>query len=149
MTQPISTTLIVKNLSYIPALLIGLSPESYLILTAFLGFDLILGVLRAVSIGGMQAFKSYKLAAGILSKFLVLTVPLVFVWSGRGAGFDFTIIGQWGVGALILAQAYSILGHINAIRAGEDKSEWDAVSWLILKLRKILEEVMKDSHSKP
>lgn len=139
----------IKNLAYtIPAVLIGLTPESYAILTVFMAVDLVFGVMRAVALGGWQAFKSYKLTAGILSKFMVLSIPLLLVWAGRGAGFDFTVLGQWGIGALIISQAYSILGHINAIRVGEDKTEWDAVSWVIRTLRSGLEKVLVDNHTK-
>lgn len=137
-----------KNLAYIPAFLIGLSPESYVILTVFMGIDFVLGILRAITLGGMQAFKSYKLAAGVLSKLLVLSVPLILAWGGRGSGMDFTMLAQWGIGALTLSQLYSILGHINAIRAGEDRSEWDAVSWIMGRLRRTLEQILMDSHSK-
>lgn len=138
----------IKNAAYFPALLIGLSPESFMILTVFLILDFFLGVVRAITFGGMQAFKSWKLVSGIISKFLVLTVPLIVVWAGRGAGFDFTLLGQWGIGMLVLSQAYSILGHINAIRSKEDKTEWDAVSFILASIRAVLEQVLKDGHSK-
>lgn len=137
-----------KNLAYIPALLLGLSTESYMILTFFMALDFVLGITRAAFFGGPRAIKSYKLAAGVLSKFLVLSVPLIMVWGGRGAGIDFTMLGQWGIGALILSQLYSILGHINAIRLGEDRAEWDAVSVVMSKFRTALEAVLIDSHSK-
>lgn len=149
MTATTGSTIFLKNLAYtFPALLLGLTPESYMILTAFMVFDLFLGILRAVVLGGGAAFKSYKLAAGIVSKFLVLIVPLILVWTGRGAGFDFTLLAQWGIGALIISQAYSMLGHINAIRVGEDKNEWDAVSWILGRLRSALEAILIDHHSK-
>lgn len=146
--EPITTSVMLKNVAYIPAVLLGLSPESYLILTVFMIIDFFFGIMRAVTLNGMQALKSYKMAAGVLSKFMALTVPLILVWAGRGSGFDFTLLGQWGIGALVLAQAYSILGHVNAIRSGQDKTEWDAVSWILSSLRAILEQVLKDGHSK-
>jgi hypothetical protein len=150
--EPVTSTggwMILKNLGYtIPALLIGLSPESYMILTVFMGVDFMFGIMRAVALGGWSTFKSYKLVAGVLSKFTVLIVPLILVWAGRGAGFDFTLLGQWGIGALVIAQTYSILGHINAMRLGEDRSEWDAVSWVLRTLRGVMERLLVDNHTK-
>ena len=138
----------IKNILYGPAVLIGLSTESYMILTVFMAADLVLGVTRAIYIGGGQAFKSYKLTAGVVSKLLVLAVPLIVVWAGRGAGVDLTMLGQGAIGILVLSQAYSMLGHINAIRSKEDKSEWDAVSFLLRKFRTMLEQLIIDGHNK-
>lgn len=147
-TESFTTAALLKNSAYVPAVLIGLSPESYMILTVFMIVDLFVGVIRAVILGGGKAFKSYKLASGILSKILVLCIPLLLVWAGRGAGFDFTVMGQWAVGVLVLSNAYSILGHINAIRLKEDRSEWDAIGAIQKRLRKGLEVMLIDGHSK-
>lgn len=138
----------IKNLGYIPALLIGLSPESYMILTVFMLADLALGITRSVLLNGWQSIKSYKLTAGLISKLLVLSVPLIVVWAGRGSGFDLKLLGQWSIGILVLSQAYSMLGHINAIRTGQDRTEFDGVSWLIRKLRTTLEALIIDGHNK-
>ena len=143
----ITTGVFLKNAAYFPAFLLGLSHESYMILSVFMLADLILGISRSVILHGPQSIKSYKLTAGIVSKILVLCVPLILVWAGRGAGMDFTFLGQWAVGALVLSQAYSMLGHINAIRLGEEVAEWDAVSVIMQKLRKALEAVLVDGHN--
>lgn len=137
-----------KNALYLPSFLIGLSPESYLILAVFMGIDLFFGLVRTATLHGMNSIKSYKFTAGIISKLMVLTVPLIMVWAGRGAGFDFTFLGQWAIGALVLSQAYSILGHVNAIRLGEERTEWDAVSFILRKLRTGLEAMLIDAHNK-
>lgn len=138
---------VIKNLFYIPAFLLGLSPESYFILSVFMLVDLLLGITRSVVLHGWQSIKSYKLTAGVISKLVVLTVPLIVVWAGRGSGIDLTFLGQWSIGVLVLSQAYSMLGHINAIREGEEKTEWDAVSFLLKKIRGILENILVDSHN--
>lgn len=140
--------LLIKNMGYIPAFLIGLSTESYMILTVFMFADLVLGILRSTLLHGFTSIKSYKLTAGLISKLLVLAVPLIVVWAGRGASFDFTWLGQWSIGVLVLSQAYSMLGHINAIRTGQDTSEADGVSWVIRRLRSILEGIIIDGHNK-
>lgn len=147
MSKHFTFAAVLKNLAYIPALLIGLDGQSYFILTIFMFADLVFGISRTLILHGGQSFKSYKLTAGIVSKLLVLSVPLIVVWAGRGAGFDLTLLGQWAIGVLVLSQAYSMLGHINAIRLGQEASEWDAVSWLLQRLRLGLEVLIKDGHN--
>lgn len=140
--------MIMKEGAYIPAALLGLSSETYAILAVFMFADFILGVLRTVLLHGPRSFKSYKLVSGLISKLLVLATPLLVVWAGEGAGIPLLFIAQWSVGVLVLAQAYSILGHINAIRTNTDTTEWDAVAWIMGALRNILETVLTDGHSK-
>lgn len=147
-TESITWGVFLKNVAYAPAILLGLSSESYMILTVLMLVDLVVGVIRAVVIGGGRAFKSYKLASGLLSKFLVLCIPLLLVWAGRGAGMDFTMLGQWGIGVLVLSQVYSTLGHINAIRLKEDTTEWDAIGAIQKRLRNVIEALIVDGHSK-
>lgn len=139
---------LLKNLGYFPAFFLGLSPESYVILGIFMLADLVLGITRSVVLHGPSSIKSYKLTAGTISKLLVLSVPLIVVWAGRGANMDFTFLGQWAVGALVLSQTYSMLGHINAIRLGQDTAEWDAVSVVMAKIRAMLEVALVDGHNK-
>lgn len=143
-----SFTLIMREAAYIPAALLGLSPKTYGILAVFMVADFLLGILRTILLHGPRSFKSYKLVSGLVSKLLVLCTPLLVVWAGEGAGIPLLFIAQWSVGVLVLAQAYSILGHINAIRTGQDTTEWDAVAWIMANLRNTLERVLTDGHSK-
>lgn len=148
MNETVTNGAILKNFGYIPALLIGLSPEAYAILGVFMLADLALGISRTLLLHGGHSFKSYKLTAGLVSKLVVMAVPLIVVWAGRGAGVDLTLVGQWSVGILVLSQAYSMLGHINAIRVGEERTEWDGVSWLLKRLRGGFEAMIIDGHNK-
>lgn len=146
----ITTWAIVKNFLYIPAafFLAGLNSESYVILTFFMVLDFFLGIARAGYINGGASIKSYKMIAGFVTKILVTCVPLVVVWAGRGAMIDLRFLAQWSVGILILSQAYSVLGHINAIRVGKDIAEFDMVSALLANLRGIFENIIKGNHYK-
>lgn len=143
-----SFSMVMKEAAYIPAAFLGISPESYAILAVFMFADFFLGVLRTVLLHGPASFKSYKLISGLVSKLLVLCTPLLVVWAGEGADIPLLFIAQWSVGVLVLAQAYSILGHINAIRTGQDTTEWDGVAWVMGGLRSVLEALLTDGHSK-
>ena len=141
-------SLVVKEAAYIPAALLGIAPDTYAILAVFMFADFLLGIARTVLLHGPSSFKSYKLISGLVSKLLVLCTPLMVVWAGRGAGIPLLFVAQWSIGVMVLAQAYSIMGHINAIRTGKDTTEWDAMGWIQQSLRDILETVIIDGHSK-
>lgn len=138
----------VKNLLYLPAFLLGLDSQAVFILAALMLFDVITGVMRTYIVHGGHSIKSYRLAAGILSKVLILSVPLVLVWGGKGAGINFLPIAQGTLTVLVLAEVYSILGNIQSARLGKDVMEFDAVNFIIIRLRDWLEDmVVKDKHS--
>lgn len=139
-----------KNLLYIPAaFLMGVDQTSYEILGLFMVLDLVLGVTHAGIVGGVKAIRSQRLIAGVISKLTVMAVPLIVVWAGRGAGIDLLFLAQWSVGILVLAQAYSVLGHINSIRMGRDEAEGDIISYLMQSMRVVAEQFLMQAHPTP
>lgn len=137
---------VLKNLMYFPAFFIGLSPESYAILGIFMTGDLVFGLIHAGFVNGVGSIRSSRLIAGVISKLVVLTVPLIVVWAGRGAGIPLVWLGQWAIGVLILAQAYSMIGHVNSIRMGKDTLESDAISAILKQVRVVFEALLQNSH---
>lgn len=140
-------TTLAKNLGYIPAFLIGLelSPDSMGILATFMVLDTILGVVRSTILHGGNSFRSRLLAHGIISKLLVLFVPVLLVYAGRGAGVSFLPIAMGTISILVLAEAYSILGHIQSIRTREDVKEFDAISMILANVRAGVEKLLASS----
>lgn len=146
----ITTTSFLKNLGYIPAIFVGLSLESYAILAVLMVIDTLFGITRVAVIYGGRHIKSYKLIAGLLSKLTVLTIPLLMVWAGRGAGLDLLFVAQGTLGVLVLAEFYSILGSVYAIRVRRDVAEFDAVAAVIRTVQRLIENIIKkDPSSQP
>ena len=143
MTHEIPLFTIIKNIAYIPAILLGLSLDSYFILAVFMSVDIVLGITRTIVIYGGKHFRSYRLSVGVISKLMMLIVPLIVVWTGKGVGLDLLFLAQWSLGALILAEAYSILGNIHAIRIRRDVPEFDAISWILQKIQITLISIIK------
>lgn len=143
---PLSIT-ITKNLAYIPAFLLGLSTESYAILGAFMAIDMLLGITRVYTIHGGIHIKSYKAKAGVISKLTILAIPLLIVYLGKGVGLNLLPLAQWAIGAFLLAEFYSIVSNIYSIRLGKDIEEFDAVSFILKKLQKIIERLLLESSS--
>ena len=143
MTESLSTATLIKNLAYIPAILLGLSFDSYSILVVFMTIDIVLGITRTAIIYGGRHVKSYRLSVGVISKLLMLIVPLLVVWTGKGVGINLFFLAQWSLGALILAEAYSVLGNIHAIRIRKDVAEFDVFSWILQKIQMILIKILQ------
>lgn len=136
-----------KNLAYIPAILLGLSQESYVILAVFMCIDTVLGIARVYVVHGGQYIRSYKMTAGIISKLCILLVPLLIAYMGKGMGLNMLWLAQWSLGALLLAQFYSIIANIYSIRVSRDIEEFDAMSWVLRRIQKIIEKLLLESSS--
>lgn len=141
-------TTIAKHFSYIAAFIVGLglSPDSIGILAVFMVLDTVVGVVRSTILHGGNAFRSRLLAHGIISKLLVLFVPILLVYTGRGAGINFLPIATGTISILILAEAYSILGHIQSIRTKQDVKEFDAISMVLANVRAGVEKLLATSN---
>lgn len=143
-----STTIAFKHLGYVVAFLMGLDIHSFVILAAFMAIDLVLGTMRAGVVHGWQEVKSYKFIAGITSKLLVLFVPVLLVWAGRGANVDLLFLGQGALAMLVLAETYSILGNINSIRLRRDIPEFDVISSILRTVQEIVGRLLSANREK-
>ena len=131
MSETVTGTTLLKNSAYIPAFLLGLSVEALTILAVFMVLDTFLGIARSITLHGSNTFTSRVLTHGLISKLLILFIPIILVWTGRGVGFDFHSIASGTISVLVLSEAYSIFGHIQSIRTREDVKEFDAVSMVL------------------
>lgn len=146
MSTSVSGITLVKNVSYIPALFVGLSFESYTILAVFMVLDTILGVIKAAVLSHEgEKVVSYRLKSGILSKISVMLVPLLLAWTGRGIGLDLVAVAQATLALLILSEFYSILGNIYSIYTRKKVDEFDAIGWILRILRDRIERTLKDN----
>lgn len=148
MQETTTITVSMKHFGYILAFLLGLDIHSYAILAVFMAIDLILGTARSGVVHGWRSVKSYKFIAGITSKLLVLCVPLLLVWAGKGAGLDLLFLAQGALAMLVLGEAYSILGNINSIRLGKDIAEFDVISSILYSVQKVLEKLLTATRDK-
>ena len=133
-----------KNAGLLLAFLIGavgLPMESFTIFAGLIFLDSFTGVLRAGMLHGWRSVTSAKFTSGLITKMLVIIVPLVVAWAGKGAEIDLLPLAKGTLTAFILAEAYSVLGNIHAIRTGEDKKEWDAIAWILCNVRKSVERL--------
>ena len=147
-THEITTATIIKNFGYIPAIFFGLSTESYGILAFLMIVDTITGVIRAGVVHGWRSVNSHNLSFGILSKMCLILVPVVVAVAGIGAGVDLTIIAKGALSVIILSEGYSVLGNVQSIRLKKDIAEFDAINFLLSRLRKLLEKLLVNDSGK-
>lgn len=145
MNSEISIITILKNLGYIPAIFLGLSFQSYTILAIFMIIDTIAGITRSGTLHGWRSVTSFKLTSGILAKSLIILLPLLIALAGIGIGIDLIFLAKGALGMLILAQLYSIIGNIYAIKVKKDIHEFDAVGWVLLKIKFTVEKILLDT----
>lgn len=145
MTQDPNYTFI-KNLLYVPAFLLGMEMHSFTILLVFILADMVTGIWRVAVVSGAHEIRSAHAINGLVSKLLFAIIPLTVAYTGQGIGVDLIPFATGTLSILILATGYSIIGNIYTIRTGIVVKEFDAVRLILNAFRKLLENVMPDSH---
>lgn len=147
-SYPYTAFNIFKNLSYFLMVFVHLSPESYSILGVLMIVDTVTGIVRSGVIDGWQTVTSHELSTGILAKGTLILVPLLIALASRGVGFNLTIIASTTLDILILSELYSSLSNIQSIRLRRQVLEFDAVNYVLSKLRDLLENTIKRTEPK-
>lgn len=141
-----ATLVKLKAISYsvIPPIFVlsGLNKDIVYILGVFIMIDIFTAVLREVVVKGGR-FRSRTLWVGLASKGLLILIPLMLVFVGKGIGLDLKWLAELSLSVLILAEFYSTLGNIVQIRKN-DKSidEQDAVTMLIKGIEHIIKDII-------
>lgn len=108
--------------------------------------DTITGVARSGTIHGWRSVTSHLMTVGILAKCMVLLVPFLLSLAGHAIGVEVAFIAKSALNVLIISELYSILSNIQSIRLGRDVQEFDAVNYLLTRLRDTLERYVKKPH---
>ena len=133
----ITTTVFYKHLAYIGALLlgIGLAPDVVGILTILVIMDVITGVLKTWRCNGGRSITSKMGSWGLLSKVLILGVPITIALMAKGLGMDLTSLVTGVMAMLLISETYSILGNIRAIKTGVEMKEFDVIGIIVDRIR--------------
>ena len=148
MTENIITAKIFAlNFLYIPfvALMhyLGLDAEVMMIFSTLLVLDIITGWFKTIAVG--EKPKSWRLANGIISKVVLILVPLVMAAVAKAVhDIDVRVLFYVVVDALILSEAYSIIGNIYTINTGNKVEEFDVLSKILKLIRNSLNRLLQD-----
>lgn len=119
----------------------GLPVEPSVILGVLMLIDLAFGVASAKAT--KTAISSHRMRVGMQSKATIFTIPLVMALAAKGLGADFYYLVNWIVYVFILSEVYSIIGNAYTIKTGKQAPEWDAISFLLARLRAVIENLDK------
>lgn len=148
MTENITLTVILKNLSYVAVFMVslewlGFSPQAMWIFAALMVIDVFTGIIRSARLNGCASIKSSAAKRGLISKILTITALFSVALAGKGVGFDMSGMLQGAVNVFILAELYSILGNIHSARTCEPKVEFDAVAFMLKQVKALLDKLVK------
>lgn len=144
----LTTGAIVKNALYVPAFFMGMSMHSFGILFVFIVLDMITGIWRVYVTQGGDAIKSRHAINGLTSKMLFIVIPLVIAYMGKGIGIDLTALATGCLGLLIASTGYSVIGNIYTIRTGVAVVEFDAVRFILIRIRDLLDKLTAEKNDK-
>ena len=130
----------IKTLLYVIFAYLGIEIEAFAILMTFMCLDSILGAIKALRLGNKFSFK--KMLWGYILKLCFLIVPLVIALLGKGLGYDFHSVVNITISILTVAEAYSIIGNIYAAKNKVEVDKLDAVSLLLVYVRKSIKKVL-------
>ena len=139
--------LFILNFLYVPFIALmhylKLDAEVMTIFASLLVLDIITGWFKAIAIGDKP--KSWRLANGIISKVLFILIPLVMALVAKALhDIDIKVLFYVVVDALILSEAYSILGNIYTIQTGNRVEEFDVLSKILKLIRNTLNKLLQD-----
>lgn len=141
----VTSTLVewIKTLGYFVAVFtfdyLWIPEQQFAILWILMVIDTITGVCKAYSIN-QSTITSHLLTIGVLKKFLTLILVYVIAILGLGLGIPAEHFMEWGLSILIVAEWYSAIQNIYAVRTGKELPEYDVISILLKKLSEYLQE---------
>jgi hypothetical protein len=135
-----------KIVAYFVFAYLGIGIETFMILMIFMSLDSVVGAVKSVRLG--YKFKFKILLMGFTLKLCFLIIPLTISLLGKALGYDFSSVVHISMSVLIVAEAYSILGNIYAAKNKEKIDKIDAVSMLLIGLRRAIKKILMNLISK-
>jgi hypothetical protein len=148
--RPVTETVAIKaylmNIAYIPFVWVmqylNLNGEVIALFAVMLGMDLVTGLGKTVAIGNKP--ESWRLANGIISKGVLLLIPLALAVAAKAVHMDITPLLYMVIDALILSELYSVIGNIYTIRTKKQIPEYDVLSKILKAIRNAIDKMLGD-----
>ncbi|OGG65115.1 hypothetical protein A2Z56_02390 [Candidatus Kaiserbacteria bacterium RIFCSPHIGHO2_12_45_16] len=148
MHETILTTTFLKNSAYVLAFVssieyLGFKPEMLAVLGALMIIDIVTAIARVWLNEGGRNIKSAVLKKGITAKLLLWAGLFSVAITSKALGFEMQEFAQGVVSVIILGELFSILGNIHSARTGEPKMEFDALAWMLGRVKEMLFRIIK------
>lgn len=121
----------------------GIGSETLIILSIMLLLDRIFWIIDAYMQGTLE---SKLMVRGLIKKLTRWCFPFIVIWVLRWAGFETTeLIATAMLSILIVAEGYSVIGHIYSINYKQQLPEIDALKMLFERIAKIFKGKVDDT----
>jgi len=117
--------------------------EAFAILTALIIIDFFLWITKSYVLYWGKSITSSKARVGILAKLSIVLIPLILWVMGKTVWVEMMRLAPFSAWLLALAEAYSIVANIAAIRTGKDVVEFDAISYALKKMLRIIRALLE------
>ena len=137
-----------KNLSFVGVFVaslefIGFEPGILGLLAFVMLIDVITGIHRVYRNDGATAIASHPLLKGIGAKLMLMLVLLSVGATATIIGYEAAPYIQAAISVIALAELYSVVGNVYSARTGKPKVEFDAVAFILVKIRDLLDKYIK------
>ncbi len=121
----------------------GMTQETLIILTSMLLLDWIFWVINAYI---QWKLESKLMVTGLVKKLTRWLLPFIVIAVIRGAGFDNVgYVSTALLSILIVAEWYSVIGHLYSINYGEELMEIDALKLLFQWISNLLKSKVEET----
>ena len=129
-----------KTATYLMFISLNIDIDIVKIIMWLMLFDTIFGIIKAVVL--KDEISKGILFFGLITKMLILTIPMVLALVGKGLGYDFTPLVNSVMKILVLAEGFSIISSMYSIKTKERVKDVDIISLLLSSLRKMIMETI-------
>jgi len=117
---------------------LGINYGMGLLLTFFLFSDTLLGIVKSITLYGWISVNKNKLLIGVLTKVMVLFIPISLALSGALLGFNLKALVALSMYTLIANDAISCYTNLLSIKKKQDFKNKDLIEMLINFLRSLI-----------
>jgi hypothetical protein len=117
---------------------LGINYGMGLLLTFFLFFDTLFGVSKSIVLYGWPSVNRNRFLIGILTKILILFIPISLALSGALLGYNLNALVALSMYTLIANDAISCYTNLLSIKKKQDYKNKDLIEMLINFLRSLI-----------
>jgi len=123
---------------------LGIPDKQLTILWTLMVIDVITGIAKAYGIDP-RSITSHALGIWVLKKFLTVILVYTLALVGKGANIPPAHFMEWGLSILIMAEWYSAIQNIYAVRTGKVLPEYDVISIILRKFSDFFKEKLDNA----
>lgn len=126
---------------------VGIDIEHMQILVVLMCIDSFTGVMKTIALRNRR-FSFNKLLMGLTVKFAFLLIPLAIALMAKQLGNDMALVIHIITSILTVSEGYSIFGNILSAKNKKEFNKIDAVTLVLVGLRRTIKVFLKDSMNK-